>query len=132
MQTDSSNRSITFDANTKEETLSTIIMSPYQQQEQQHQGSITTTGSSIFTTVQQPRFSPSQSASLMTNSSSLRSQQSYGSRGVKMISPMNLDTFNKDCLKAHNDYRRAHFAPALRLSDNLQLFAQAWADVNIL
>ncbi|KAG7160988.1 Golgi-associated plant pathogenesis-related protein 1-like 1 [Homarus americanus] len=37
------------------------------------------------------------------------------------------DDFAKDCLKAHNDLRKKHGAPPLKLSKKLSKYAQEWA-----
>lgn len=48
---------------------------------------------------------------------------------VRVVPPLDLIEFNKDCLRAHNDYRRAHSAPSLKLDEKLRRYAQEWADV---
>lgn len=42
--------------------------------------------------------------------------------------PISSDEFSEGCLRAHNDYRELHDAPALTLNADLSAMAQRWAD----
>lgn len=42
-----------------------------------------------------------------------------------------MSEFQRDCLKAHNDYRSKHKVAPLKLSKELCSHAQEWAEVSI-
>lgn len=48
---------------------------------------------------------------------------------VMRAQPLCSIKFNKDCLLAHNSYRKIHFAAPLKLNEQLRAYAQEWANV---
>lgn len=49
-------------------------------------------------------------------------------RSKHTLSTMDQKKFEKDCIKAHNEYRRCHDAPELKRDDKLSKAAQKWAE----
>lgn len=47
----------------------------------------------------------------------------------KIISASGFSDFQRECLKAHNEYRTKHSVPALKLNKKLCQFAEEWAKV---
>lgn len=68
---------------------------------------------------------PTPSRAVVTPSRMRRSQSLSAKRGVSG----SYSEFEKDCLKAHNDYRVKHAVQPLKLSKKLCRFAEEWAKV---
>lgn len=48
--------------------------------------------------------------------------------GVPTMPTTSIASFAADCVRAHNEYRRLHRVPDLKLSSSLSKYAQEWAD----
>lgn len=51
---------------------------------------------------------------------------------IKVVAPIKIDEFARECLKSHNFYRRLHKSPQMNLDLRLGGLAMRWATVTIL
>lgn len=49
---------------------------------------------------------------------------------IKVVPPVNMDDFSRECIKSHNIYRKSHQAPPIYLDVGMGKEAMHWATVS--